>query len=120
MNVSQCCLGDARIALVASAFAALSSPRSFGETRGYAARRELARTAAWFLMFHLTCFGWLIFRAPSWDKLRELTGDPSAELHGDTQHFWPYGLNYTTEVSSDEDLIRHCLIVDAMQADFGG
>lgn len=52
--------------------------------------------------------------------LRELTGDPSAELHGDTQHFWPYGLNYTSEVSSDEDLIRHCLIVDAMQADFDG
>jgi hypothetical protein len=52
--------------------------------------------------------------------LRELTGDPSAELHGDTQHFWPYGLNFTSEVSSDEDLIRHCLIVDAVQADFGG
>lgn len=52
--------------------------------------------------------------------LRELTGDASAELHGDTQHFWPYGLNYTSEVSSDEDLIRHCRIVDAMQADFGG
>ena len=52
--------------------------------------------------------------------LRDLTGDPTAEIHGDTQHFWPYGLNYTSEVSSDEDLIRHCLIVDAMQADFGG
>jgi hypothetical protein len=52
--------------------------------------------------------------------LRELTEDPSAELRGDTQHFWPYGLNYTSEVSSDEDLIRHCLIVGAMQADFGG
>jgi hypothetical protein len=52
--------------------------------------------------------------------LRELEGDPSAELHGDAQHFWPYGLNYSTEVSSDEDLIRHCLIVDAMQADFDG
>jgi hypothetical protein len=52
--------------------------------------------------------------------LRELTRDPVAELHGDTQHFWPYGLNYTNEVRSDEDLIRHCLIVDAMQADFGG
>jgi hypothetical protein len=53
-------------------------------------------------------------------KLRELTHDPSAELHGDAQHFWPYGLNYTSEVTSDEDLIRHCLIVDAMQADFDG
>jgi hypothetical protein len=51
-------------------------------------------------------------------KLRELTDDAAAELHGDAQHFWPYGLNYTSEVSSDEDLIRHCLIVDAMQADF--
>lgn len=51
--------------------------------------------------------------------LRQLTTDPAAELHGDTQHFWPYGLNYTSEVSSDEDLIRHCLIVGAMQADFG-
>jgi hypothetical protein len=51
-------------------------------------------------------------------KLRELTADPAAELHGDAQHFWPYGLNYTSEVRSDEDLIRHALIVDAMQADF--
>ena len=50
--------------------------------------------------------------------LRDVTADPAAELHGDTQHFWPYGLNYTSEVSSDEDLIRHCLIVGAMQADF--
>lgn len=58
--------------------------------------------------------------ASATEALRDLTGDPSAELHGDTQHFWPYGLNYTSEVSSDEDLIRHCLIVDAMQADFGG
>ena len=24
-------------------------------------------------MFHLTCYGWLIFRAPSMGKLRELT-----------------------------------------------
>ena len=32
------------------------------------------RFAAWALMFHLTCFGWLIFRAPSFSKLRELTG----------------------------------------------
>ena len=60
-----------------------------------------------------------IYTGPSaTTMLRGLTADPTAELHGDTQHFWPYGLNYTSEVSSDEDLIRHCLIVDAMQADF--
>lgn len=49
--------------------------------------------------------------------LRALTGDASAELHADTQHFWPYGLSSTSEVSSDEDLICHCRIVDAMQLD---
>jgi len=27
-------------------------------------------------------------------------------------------LNYTSEVTSDEDLIRHCLIVHALQAGF--
>lgn len=32
------------------------------------------RFAAWVAMFHLTCYGWLIFRAPSLAKLREMTG----------------------------------------------
>jgi D-alanyl-lipoteichoic acid acyltransferase DltB (MBOAT superfamily) len=31
------------------------------------------RFGAWALMFHLTCYGWLIFRAPSFGKLRELS-----------------------------------------------
>jgi alginate O-acetyltransferase complex protein AlgI len=44
--------------------AALNGGRSFGAAR---------RFAAWLLMFHLTGYGWLIFRAPSLDKLRELT-----------------------------------------------
>jgi alginate O-acetyltransferase complex protein AlgI len=46
-----------------SAFAALPRDR-FGRAR---------RFAAWLLMFHLTCYGWVIFRAPSLGKLRELT-----------------------------------------------
>jgi len=33
----------------------------------------LARGVAWLVMFHLTCYGWLIFRAPSLHRLRELT-----------------------------------------------
>ena len=33
----------------------------------------MQRFAAWILMFHLTCYGWLIFRAPSFGKLREMT-----------------------------------------------
>ncbi|HET7696447.1 MAG TPA: MBOAT family O-acyltransferase [Vicinamibacterales bacterium] len=31
------------------------------------------RFAAWAVMFHLTCYGWLIFRSTSFGKLRELT-----------------------------------------------
>ena len=32
-----------------------------------------ARTLAWVVMFHLTCYGWLIFRSPSFAALRRLT-----------------------------------------------
>jgi len=51
-----------------SAFAALSSDRGFGGIGRFA-----ANFAAWLVMFHLTCFGWLIFRAPSLGALVELT-----------------------------------------------
>jgi D-alanyl-lipoteichoic acid acyltransferase DltB (MBOAT superfamily) len=33
----------------------------------------VSRAAAWFVMFHLTCYGWLIFRAPSAAALRDMT-----------------------------------------------
>jgi alginate O-acetyltransferase complex protein AlgI len=49
---------------LASAFAAQPQRRSVGGTRGF---------AAWLIMFHLTCFGWLIFRAPSLRGLGGLT-----------------------------------------------
>ena len=32
-----------------------------------------ARVAAWLVMFHLTCFGWLIFRAPGFHTLAAMT-----------------------------------------------
>lgn len=53
------------------------------------------------------------------NQLRALTGDQAAQLHGDTQHFWPYGLNYTSEVTSDNDLVFHCKIVAALRRDLG-
>lgn len=49
--------------------------------------------------------------------IRAITGDNSAKINGDNMHFWPYGLNYTSEVKSDQDLINHCIIVDAMKKD---
>jgi len=49
----------------------------------------VAQALGWALMFHFTCFGWLIFRARSWRQLRDMTGSlffefaPStADLHG--------------------------------------
>ncbi len=49
----------------ASEFAALRQRRG-----GYGVT---GRFAAWLVMFHLTCFGWLIFRAPSLEQLGRLT-----------------------------------------------
>jgi alginate O-acetyltransferase complex protein AlgI len=46
------------------AFAALQETRGSGGAR---------RFVAWLVMFHLTCVGWLIFRAPSFAALRELS-----------------------------------------------
>jgi len=39
----------------------------------FAALGRAGRAAAWVLMFHLTCYGWLIFRASSLRQLGELT-----------------------------------------------
>jgi hypothetical protein len=54
-------------------------------------------------------------------KLREITNDPKAVVNGDAkapyQHFWPYGLNYASEAKSKDDLIDHCLMVNAIQKD---
>ena len=45
-------------------------------------------------------------------KLRELSGNPSDELHCDRQHIWPYGLNQASEAKSEKDLIIHVQLVD--------
>jgi hypothetical protein len=52
-------------------------------------------------------------------ELREITGDTTAELHGDNQHFWPYGLNYVSEVMSEADLLNHMRIVVRIREDIG-
>lgn len=50
-------------------------------------------------------------------RLREIQGDPSAVLKGDSQHFWPLGLNYESEIKSEKDLVNHCLLVEAIVQD---
>ena len=55
----------------------------------FAALGPVRRVAAWVLMFHLTCYGWLIFRAPSLRKLGELT-------HSLFTRFTPGSIDVTT------------------------
>jgi hypothetical protein len=50
-------------------------------------------------------------------KLRALTNNPNAMINGDSQHFWPYGLNSSGEVQSELDYIYHCLLMEEMKKD---
>ena len=52
-------------------------------------------------------------------EVRAISGNQSDVLHADTQHFWPHGLNYTTEASAPTDLVNHCLMVVALRRDLG-
>lgn len=52
-------------------------------------------------------------------ELRAITGKSADVLHGDAQHFWPYGLNYAREVTSEADPINHCRMVVAIRRDLG-
>lgn len=49
--------------------------------------------------------------------LRAITGNGADVLKGDGMHFWPFGLNYASEVSSETDLVNHCKLVEAMRQD---
>ena len=58
----------------------------------------LGRAAGIFLMFHLTCYGWLIFRANSVAQIGQMTaslfgfGQPSGDYSGDVVRFAFYSL----------------------------
>jgi len=50
-------------------------------------------------------------------KAREISGNPNEVIKTDGTHFWPYGLNYISEGRTQQDLINHCLIVQAIVED---
>lgn len=52
-------------------------------------------------------------------QLRAIPDRPQDVVNADRTHFWPYGLNYTTEVKSHSDLVNHCLMVVAIRKDMG-
>lgn len=39
------------------------------------------------------------------------------QLSGDSQHWWPYGLNQNSEVTSSWDYVYNCLLIEAMRKD---
>jgi hypothetical protein len=49
--------------------------------------------------------------------LRLITNDNTAQLSGDSQHYWPYGLNQNSEVTTSWDFAYTCLIIEAMRKD---
>lgn len=52
-------------------------------------------------------------------QLRSLTGNASAVLSADSQHFWPYGLNQAGEATSADDYVFNTKMVVALRADMG-
>ncbi|WP_437565893.1 hypothetical protein [Sorangium sp. So ce542] len=52
-------------------------------------------------------------------QLRATTRNGSDVAQPDSQHFWPYGLNCTSEVKSEAALVNHCTIVSAIREDIG-
>ncbi|WP_257666341.1 hypothetical protein [Parapedobacter tibetensis] len=49
--------------------------------------------------------------------LKRITNDDAAILSGDSHHWWPYGLNQNSEVTSSWDFVYNCLIIEAMRKD---
>lgn len=49
--------------------------------------------------------------------LKLITKNKEQTLNGDTQHWWPYGLNQNSEVTSSWDYVYNCLIIEAMRKD---
>lgn len=48
-------------------------------------------------------------------KIQNSSAD--VQLSGDSQHWWPYGLNQNSEVTSSWDYVYNCLIIEAMRKD---
>jgi hypothetical protein len=49
--------------------------------------------------------------------LKLITNDKNAVLKGDSQHYWPYGLNADSEGTTHWDFVYHSLIVQGFKVD---
>ena len=51
--------------------------------------------------------------------LASIENPRDTQLHADSMHFWPYGLNYASEYENEDDLINHVRLVAAIRLDLG-
>ena len=107
---------------VPTAEASSNGDLRFGENRSYmfvgTAMHEMAHTMGMGTTdAYRSMFKDGVFQGQKAQALIKEIDGPDAVLKGDSQHFWPYGLNYASEVHSEQDLINHARIVDAMYQD---
>ncbi len=104
---------------VPTAEASSNGDLRFGENRSYmvvpTAMHEMAHTMGIGTTseYAATCVDGVFRDDKVQAKLREMDG-PSAELHCDRQHIWPYGLNQASEAKSEQDLINHVILVETI------
>ena len=108
---------------VPTADASYGGPIRFGSTRSYmyvgTAMHEIAHSVGVGTTpeYEALAINGIFTGARATATLRQVTGDTTAVLHCDTQHIWPYGLNYASEVKSATDLIDHCKIIQSLVQD---
>jgi len=120
-------LGEALVvqydSTVPTADASFTGPVRFGSDRTYmyvgTAMHEMAHTlgSGTTPEYEALAINGIFTGTRATATLRAITGDPTAVLQCDTQHFWPYGLNYKSEVTSDTVLVDHCKIVQSLVQD---
>ncbi|WP_407458168.1 RICIN domain-containing protein [Fibrobacter sp.] len=104
---------------VPTAEASSNGDLRFGENRSYmvvpTAMHEMGHTMGIGTTseYAATCVDKVFRNDKVQAKLREMDG-PDAELHCDSQHIWPYGLNQASEAKSEQDLINHVILVETI------
>ncbi|TKC10483.1 fibronectin type III domain-containing protein [Pedobacter polaris] len=51
------------------------------------------------------------------ELLKKIKNSTTEQLSGDTQHWWPFGLNQNSEVTSSWDYVYNCILIEAMRKD---
>lgn len=95
----------------------------FGANQGYQQLRTMLHELNHAFGTGTTGFWWSTVTGGKYQKgfanaiLNKIQNTTTESIHGDGMHWWPYGLNYDSEVSSSWDYIYNCLIIEQMRRD---